>query len=85
MAKKIDDLKALLDKEVASSRTLRETTAAKSDDFSQTLATLSAAGKNLKIDDGGSLDTIVRDLAADMAVAITRLRALGLRECKESP
>ena len=70
--------KALLDKEVATSRTLRETSAAKSDDLSQKIATLSAAGKDLKIDDGGPLDRMVHDLAAGMATAVTSIRSLGL-------
>ena len=70
--------KALLDKEVATSRTLRETSAAKSDDLSQKIATLSAEGKNLKIDDGGPLDRMVHDLAAGMATAVTSIRSLGL-------
>ena len=70
--------KALLDREVAKSRTLRETSAAKSDDLSQTIATLSAEGKDPKIDDGGPLDRIVQDLSAGMATAVTSIRSLGL-------
>ena len=48
------------------------------DDLSQTTATLSAAGKNLNIDNGGALDRIVQALAAGMAMAVTDMRALGL-------
>ena len=70
--------KALLDKAVAASRTLRETSAAKSDALSQTIATLSAEGQNLKIDDGGPLDRMVQDLSAGMATAVTSIRSLGL-------
>ena len=73
-----DKFKQRINAQVAKSRTLTEQANAKSDDLSQKTATLSAAGKNLNIDNGGALDRIVHALAAGMAKAVTDMRALGL-------
>ena len=73
-----DKFKQGINAQVAKSRTRTEQANAKSDDLSQKTATLSAAGKNLNIDNGGALDKIVQALAAGMAKAVTDMRALGL-------
>ena len=73
-----NDFRRDIIEQIAKSRTLTEQANAKSDDFSQKTATLSAAGKNLNIDNGGALDRIVHALAAGMATAVTDMRALGL-------
>ena len=55
-----DKFKQGINAQVAKSRTRTEQANAKSDDLSQKTATLSAAGKNLNIDNGGALDKIVQ-------------------------